>query len=82
MNIEYVSDPSIDLIEKFKKDIVKFKHPSKHPAFVKCTHVQESAGHLLFILDGRVELVINQFKKEKFYFLFIVKIINNYFTDN
>ncbi len=68
MNIEYVSDPSIDLIEKFKKDIVKFKHPSKHPAFVKCTHVQESAGHLLFILDGRVELVIKPIQERKILF--------------
>ncbi len=68
VNIEYVSDPSVDLLTKFKTDIVEFEHPEKHPAFVECTHVQKSAGHMLFIIDGRVEVVINPMRDRKILF--------------
>ena len=64
-NIEYVSDPSVDLIETFKKQIVMYEDITTHPAYVLCTHVQESAGHVLFIIDGRVEVMLMPQKERK-----------------
>ncbi len=62
-NIEYVSDPSVDLIETFKKQIVEYEDITTHPAYVLCTHVQESAGHMLFIVDSRMEIMLKPQKE-------------------
>jgi hypothetical protein len=56
--IKYLSEPSVDLIEQFKKEIVTFKDPKKHEGYVKCDDVERSKGHLLFVLYGRVEVLI------------------------
>lgn len=56
--IEYVSDPSVDLIDRFKEEIITYENPMEHRAYVPCTHVEESKGHMLFILDSRVEILI------------------------
>ncbi len=57
-NIQYLSDPSIDLIDKFKNDIIYFEDPKKHSAYVPCTHVEKSQGNILFVLFSRVELIL------------------------
>lgn len=57
-NIAYISDPSVDLIEKFKVDIVTYEDPSQHTGYVPCIHVEKSKGHMLFILGSRVEVII------------------------
>ena len=56
--LPYLSDPSIDLIEQFKKDIVTIPNPTDYDAYVSCSHIEKSHGHLLFILHSRVELII------------------------
>ena len=64
-NIDYVSEPSIDLIEKFKKTIVNYDDLKTHPDYVECDHVKKSKDHMLFILASRVEIIIYPIKKEK-----------------
>lgn len=64
-NIEYLSDPSLDLLNRFKKDIIDFENPMTHPAYVECTHIEESKDHMLFILDSRVEIIIYPVKERK-----------------
>ena len=54
----YLSEPSIDLINRFKKDIVDYECPSNHEGYTKCNHGERSKGYLLFILRGRVEILI------------------------
>jgi hypothetical protein len=61
--IQYLSEPSIDLIEKFKQEIVTYQDPTQHPDYVPCNHVERSKGHLLFILRGRVEVLIRPDKQ-------------------
>ena len=56
--IQYLSEPSIDLIDSFKGIIVNYEYPSIHSAFVHCNHVDKSQGYLLFILSSRVEILI------------------------
>ena len=69
-NIEYLSDPSVDLLDRFKKEIITLENPSTHSAYVECTHVEDSKGHMLFILGSRVEIIINPVKeKEILYFI-------------
>lgn len=63
--IEYLSDPSVDLLDTFKEEIITYENLTTHPAYVKCTHVQESAGHILFILDSRVEIMIKPDEEQK-----------------
>lgn len=56
--IDYLSDPSVDLIEQFKKDIVNYDDPKSHSDYVPCSHVEKSKGHMLFILGSRVEIMV------------------------
>lgn len=56
--IEYLNEPSIDLIETFKKQIVTYEDISKHVAYITCHHMERSKGHMLFILDSRVEVMV------------------------
>ena len=56
--IEYISDPSIDLIEQFKQKIVDYDEPKNHSDYVPCDNVERRKGHLLFILGSRVEIII------------------------
>jgi len=63
--VEYLSDPSVDLLERFKEDIITYKNPIEHPAYVKCTNVQESEGHILFMLDSRVEIMVKPDEEEQ-----------------
>jgi len=56
--IEYLSEPSADLIDKFKKEIITYKDPSLHEAYIQCDHMERSKGHMLFVLHGRVEVMI------------------------
>ena len=58
LQFEYISDPSIDLIKKFRNEIINYKNPIDHPDYVKCDNVERSNGSLLFILSGRVEIII------------------------
>ena len=68
--IEYLSEPSIDLIAQFKKEIVTFEDPKKHESYVKCDDVERSKGHLLFVLYGRVEVLIRPDKEmHKLFFM-------------
>lgn len=64
-NIEYISDPSSDLIDRFKEVIVIYEDPSKHPDHVPCSHVEQSKGHMLFILGSRVEVIIKPDKETR-----------------
>lgn len=57
-NILSIQDPSIDLIERFKTEIIEYTHPKNHEDYVKCDDVEKSKGVLLFILKSRVELMI------------------------
>jgi hypothetical protein len=54
----YLSEPSQDLINTFKEQIVTFENPRNHDGYVPCTYVERSQGNILFILFGRVELII------------------------
>lgn len=63
--IDYLSEPSIDLIGKFKKDIVHYEDPTKHKAYVVCDHIEKIKGHMLFVLDGRVEVLVRPDKENK-----------------
>jgi hypothetical protein len=56
--IIYISEPSIDLIDHFKDQIVTYQDPTKHPDYVPCTHIAKSKGYMLFVLKGRVEVLI------------------------
>ena len=56
--MEYLSDPSIDLINRFKEDIVCYECPSSHSEYVPCNHGEKSKGYMLFVLRGRVEVLI------------------------
>ncbi|MGI0101082.1 MAG: hypothetical protein ACREA7_00625 [Nitrosotalea sp.] len=62
-NIEYLSDPSVDLIDHFKEEIVTFEDLTKHEDYVQCNHVELSKGHLLFILGDRVEVIVKPDKE-------------------
>ena len=64
-NIEYISDPSINLIEKFKKTIITYEDPKTHPDYVECNHVEKSMGYMLFILASRVEIMIKPVREKK-----------------
>lgn len=67
---EYLSDPSADLIGTFKEEIINYDDPKDHPSYVKCDNVEESEGNLLFILFGRVEIMVRPDNKtNKIYFL-------------
>jgi len=69
-NIKYISEPSVDLIETFKKEIATYENPSEHSDYVICNHVEQSKGHLLFILGSRVEVIIKSDKDaEILYFI-------------
>ena len=54
---DYLSDPSIDLIERFKKEIVRYADPSEHNDHVPCPP-ERTKGHMLFVLGSRVEILI------------------------
>lgn len=64
-NIEYISDPSINLIEEFKKAIITCEDPKTHPDYIECDHVGKNMGHMLFILANRVKIIINPVEEEK-----------------
>ena len=55
--IDYLSDPSTDLIERFKEEIVSYADPSKHNDYVPCPP-EITKGHMLFVLGSRVEILI------------------------
>jgi hypothetical protein len=55
----------VDLLNRFKENIITYQDPTKHPAYVNCTHVEESAGHMLFILDSRVEIILKPDNEQK-----------------
>lgn len=68
--IEYLSEPSRDLIDQFKKEIVTYEDPKNHEGYVKCDDVERSKGHLLFVLYGRVEVLIKPDKEtHKLFFM-------------
>ena len=56
--IEYVSDPSADLIGRFKDEIVSYYDPSKHKDCVPCEDAEKARGHLLFMLGNKAEVLI------------------------
>ncbi|MCY4490755.1 MAG: hypothetical protein OXC46_04735 [Thaumarchaeota archaeon] len=56
--LDYISDPALDYIERFKEEIVKYSDPSRHKDFVPCGHEDRAMGHLLFILGNSVEVLI------------------------
>ena len=64
-DIEYISEPSRDLTDRFKEVIVTYEDPSKHPDYVPCKHVELSKGHMLFILGSRVEIIIKPVKETR-----------------
>lgn len=68
-NIEYLSDPSVSLIEQFKQEIVGIEDPKTHKDYVPCNHVERSKGHLLFILGSRVEIIVKP-DKGNLYFIY------------
>ena len=57
-NINSIQEPSIDLIDKFKIDIIDYREPKNHEGYVKCDNVERSKNGLLFILGSRVEVII------------------------
>jgi len=57
-NIEYLSEPSVNLIEHFKETIVNYDDLKTHSDYVPCSHVEKSRGHMLFILGSRVEIIV------------------------
>lgn len=57
-NFPNISEPSQDLINTFKENIVTFENPRDHDGYVPCTRVERSHGNILFVLLGRVELII------------------------
>lgn len=63
--MEYLSEPSIDLIERFKKDIVNYEKPEEHRAYQYCDRLGKNKGLMLFVLDGRVEVIIKQDKENQ-----------------
>ena len=68
--IEDLSEPSIDLIDRFKKEIVTLADPLQHDGYVQCDHAEKSKGCLLFVLRGRVELLIRpDSNNHKLYFV-------------
>ena len=68
--IRYLSEPSIDLIEHFKQEIVTYDEISKHEDYVPCSHVEKSKNHMLFILGSRVEILIRpDCDDKKLYFM-------------
>ena len=60
--IEYISDPSIDLIERCKIEIITYENPKECKDYVPCDNVERSQGHLLFILGDRVEVIVKPHK--------------------
>jgi len=69
-NLEYLPEPSVDLIDHFKLQIVEIEEPSECEDYVPCTHVEKSQGHMLFILGSRVEVVVMpDFEKRIIYFI-------------
>lgn len=62
-NIEYISEPSKDLIDKFKEEIVCFENPKDHIEYIPCNQVERSQGNILFILFSRVEIIIKPHKE-------------------
>lgn len=61
-NIEYISEPSKDLIDKFKEEIIYFENPKEHGGYIPCNQVERSQGNILFILFSRVEVIIKPHK--------------------
>lgn len=57
-NINSIQEPSINLIERFKIEIVDYAEPKNHEDYIKCDDVERSKGLLLFILKSRVEVMI------------------------
>ena len=55
---EYIQEPSADLIETFKIEIIQYQEPKNHESYVQCDDVERSKGLLLFILKSRVEIMI------------------------
>lgn len=68
--IDYVSDPSLDLIEGFKKKIAAYRDPARHENYVPGKHAERQKNHLLFILGNRVEILVRpDYEDRKLYFV-------------
>ena len=61
---EYISDPSRDIILRFKDEISTYEDLTSHSAYADCDHPHKSKGHLLFIFD-RCEVFVKPDEKEK-----------------
>lgn len=60
-----ISDPSVDLIGHFKEQIITYQDPTRHPDYVPCSHIDRSKGYMLFVLSGRVEVLIKPVSSER-----------------
>ncbi len=70
MKKSVVSEPSINLIEHFKQEIVTYDDISKHEDYVPCSHAEKSKNYMLFMLGNRIEILIRPYRDgKKLYFM-------------